>query len=110
MKAKNFIQEDLIIQVGVGATYTIGSDSYPYYVSEVLPGGVIGLYEPGSHFENSWADGDMKVDDFDASHHTEVYIKRRYGKWWRVTKDGTPIEHFVRLRFGHAYSYRDPSF
>ena len=31
------IEEDLKIEVGIGATYHCGSDAYPYYVSEVLP-------------------------------------------------------------------------
>ena len=111
---KKAIEEDLKIVPGVGATETVGSDSYPYYVSEVLPKGIIGMYAPNSHFEKSWADGDMVVDPFDEKRPTEFYIKRRYGKWWTVKRDGTPVGRFtgryVRLSFGHACSYRDPSF
>lgn len=106
---QKIIEEDLKIAVGVGATYCCGSDAYPYYVSEVLPNGVIGMYEPHSHFEHSWADGDMVVDKFDPSHKSEFYIRRSYGHWWQCTLDGKRTHRWHRVSFGHAYSYRDPS-
>ena len=111
---ESIINEDLMIAPGVGATMTVGSDSYAYYVSEVLSNGIVGLYSPKTYFENSWADGTMKVDDFDKSNASEFYIKRRYGKWWKCTKDGNPLHKwtgkYARLHFGRAYAYRDPSF
>ena len=63
---KKIIEEDLLIEVGLGATYHIGSDSYPYYVSEVLSNGIIGMYQPDSHFLKDWTDGFLLVDKFDA--------------------------------------------
>lgn len=108
------IQEDLTIHVGMGATLSCGSDRYPYYVSERLPNNVIGLYRPGYHFTNDWTDGDMTVDEFDSNAKSTLYIKRRYGKWWAVRRDGTPLRRFTsryeRLSFGSAIAYRDPSF
>ena len=110
---KNYVKainEDLIIEVGLGATYSVGSDSYPYYVSEVLPNGVIGLYQPNSHFEHDWTEGSMVADKFDLSHETEVYIRKSYGHWWECDKDGKRIHRWHSIHFGHACSYRDPSF
>ena len=106
------IAEDLMLEVGLGATYSVGSDSYPYYVSELLPKGVIGLYKPASHFPEGkdWTYGSMDVDPFDSNHPTETYIRRCYGHWWTCNKDGKKISRWHRISFGHAYSYQDPSF
>jgi hypothetical protein len=108
------IHEDLTITIGTGATLYVGSDSYPYYVSEVLPKGVYGLYSPHAHFEKSWTDGSMTVDKFDANHTSTIYLKRRYGKWWEVSPEGSPRKPFTskysHLHFGKAHAYRDPSF
>ena len=116
MKHEEMIEEDLNIHVGIGATLSVGSDSYPYYVSETLPNGAIGMYHASSHWDDAhpWEGGSQVVDPFDARHATDFYIKRRYGHWWKINKDGSPIERFTgkytRLSFGHAYSYCDPSF
>jgi len=108
----DIINEDLKIDVGMGATYHCGSDSYPYYVSEVLPKGVIGLYNPDSRFddEHPWEGGVEVVDPFDASQASEIYIKRLYGNWWECTKDGKKVRKWHDIHFGYAHSYRDPSF
>ena len=112
--AERAINEDLTIGPGTGVTESVGSDSYPFYVSEVLPNRVIGLYPPSSHFEKSWTDGHQVVDKFDANMPSKFYIKRRYGNWWQCTKDGKPLRkwggRYNRISFGHAYSYQDPSF
>lgn len=109
------IKEDLNMAPGLGATMYNGRDSWPYYVTEVLPNRVIGLYSPGSHFKESWVDGHEVVDKFDPKHETELCIKRAYGKWWKVTKDGKKrIRQFTNryhtLTFGHATSYSSLSF
>lgn len=114
--AISIIEEDLKICVGCGATMSCGSDCYPYYVSEVLPKGIVGLYRPKSFFDEKhpWEGGDQVVDAFDPKQTSSVYIKRRYGHWWQVESNGNPIRRFTnryeRLRFGSAHSYRDPSF
>lgn len=116
MDIKSFIEEDLKIFPGMGATASVGSDCYPFYVSELLPNHVIGMYEPKSWFDKDhpWEGGTMVVDAYDPQHQSELYIKRRYGKWWKCTKEGKPVTRltckYVRLRFGNACSYRDPSF
>ena len=108
------IEEDLKIEVGVGITMYNGRDSYPYYISEVLPNQIIGVYSANSHFEHDWTEGNMTVDKFNPTTETEFYIKRRYGKWWKVTKDGKPLvrwsNRWCHIEIGHASSYQDPSF
>lgn len=115
--AKTIIDEDLAISVGIGATLRVGSDAYPYYISEVLPNGVIGIYSPKSHFDNAhpWQGGTEVVDPFDPNAESEIYIKRCYGNWWKVSRDDKArIERFIsrweNFTIGHAYAYQDPSF
>lgn len=116
MDQKTLIKEDLEVCVGIGATTSNGRDCYPYYVSEVLPNGIIGIYRAGWHFDaqHPWEGGDGVVDPFDQQHTSDFYIKRRYGKWWQVDGSGKPIEPFtgkyLRLSFGRAHAFQDPSF
>lgn len=116
MTAEQAVNEDLKIQLGVGATLSVGNDAYAYYVSEILPNGVIGMYKPQAHFDDKhpWYGGNQVVPEFDPSIKSEMFIKRRYGTWWVVEKCGRPIHRFTskweRFRFGCAASYRDPSF
>ena len=110
------IEEDLKICIGIGATIRVGSDSYPYYVSEMLPNGVLGMYSPKARFDDKhpWESGYGAVDPFDDQHKSEFYIKRRYGQWWKTSSDGKPLEKWTskwhHLSFGHASYYQDPSF
>lgn len=116
MTQQEIIEEDLKILPGTGATMRVGSDSYPWYVSEVASNGIIGMYKPKSWFDDKhpWEGGMQVVAPFDAKHPSEIYIKRRYGKWWKVSNDGKPISRFTSryesLHFNGAYSYCDPSF
>lgn len=116
MNVTEKIKLDLEITKGYGATVSVGSDAYPYYVSEVLPNGIYGLYSPGSKFDDQhpWECGTMVVDPFDPERKSELYVKIRYGKWWEVERNGKPIRRFScryhTLRFGAACSYRNPSF
>ena len=116
MDIKTAIAEDLCISVGTGVTKHNGRDSYPFYVSEVLPNGVVGLTSGHGHFDSShpWEGGIGVVDPFDHDQPTEFYIKRRYGNWWKVHKNGKPISRFTdrysRICFGRASFYQDPSF
>lgn len=115
MDPKKAIAEDLVIAVGVGASIYNGRDSYPYYVSEVLDNGVIGLYDAPWKFDDKhpWEGGTGVVDAFDPTHPTEFYIKRHYGKWWTCSKDGKCLAKFTHkyshLSFNGAYAYQDPS-
>ena len=116
MNAARAVEEDLKLIPGMGATMCVGSDAYPYYVSEVLPDGVVGLYQPKSWFDDKhpWEGGTEVVQPFDSSMKSSFYIKRRYGNWWKVERNGKPIGRFSskwnRFSIGHASSYRDPSF
>ena len=116
MTTEETINEDLKVVPGMGATMSVGSDAYAYYVSELLPNGVIGLYEPESCWDaaHPWEGGDQTVQPFNPEAKSEMYIKRRYGKWWKVDRNGKRICRFTskyeRFRFGRAVSYRDPSF
>lgn len=113
-KSTEQIAEDLKIEIGIGVTEYNGRDSYPFYVSEILPNGVIGLYSPNSHFKNNWTEGSMVVDAFDPKEKSEFYIKRRYGNWWKVEANGKPLckwgGKYTSISFGAAISYQDPSF
>lgn len=115
--AKVQINEDLMVQPGTGATMSVGSDAYAYWVTEVLPNHIYGIGRAHSHFDDShpWEGGDMVVEPFDpAKDKTEFFIKRCYGKWWKVTNDGHRLERFSskwrRFRLGHVCAYQDPSF
>lgn len=111
---ERILKEDLTIIIGIGATYRVGSDSYPYYISEILPNGIYGLYSPKSHFKKSWTDGTMIVDPFDTKQKSTMYIKRYYGNWYEVDITGKRRRRlttkYSHLNFGKACSYRDPSF
>ena len=115
--AKTQIAEDLVIAPGVGATMSVGSDAYAYWITEALPNNVYGICHARSHFDDDhpWEGGTEVVEPYDPTKDkTESYIKRCYGKWWKVDKDGHRLERFSgkwnRFSIGHACSYRDPSF
>lgn len=114
---RKMIEEDLRLEVGLGATKRVGSDEYPYYISELLPNGVVGMYRPDAKFDDKhpWYGGSGAVDPFDPSHKSEFYIKRRYGSWWKCTRSGVPLSDgydrkMSGLHFGSAHYYQDPSF
>ena len=116
MNAAEVIAEDLHIVRGTGATKSVGSDAYPYYVSETLPNGVIGLYRAKAVFDatHPWEGGTQVVEPFKPDAKSELYLKRRYGQWWEVTREGKPLSRFtgkyVHLGFNGAYGYQNPSF
>ena len=115
---KEQIVEDLTICPGTGATMSVGSDSYPYWITEVLPNRVLGICSAHSHFDDKhpWEGGTEVVDPYDSKMcKTEKYIKCCYGKGWEVSKDGkTRIARFSdrwrHFSIGHAYAYLNPSF
>ena len=116
-KRKQRAQRDMeVIHVGVGATKHVGSDSYPYYVAyaQLSKKGkpVVGMYQPGSHFERDWTDGYEVVDPFDPKAKPEFYITLFRNRWWACDKDGVRAKpHRIdEYSFGMAISYRDPSF
>ena len=116
MTPEEIVKQDLMIQVGTGLTESVGSDSYGFYVSEVLGNGVYGIYSAPANWsdKNPYYGGTMETKAFDPTHKSEFYIKRSYGHWWRVHPNGKRISRFsgryCHISFGHAYNYRDPSF
>lgn len=112
------ILEDLTICPGTGATLRVGSDSYPYWITEVCPNRVFGICHAKSHFDEKhpWQGGTQVVEEYDPKiNKTDVYIKRCYGHWWVVTKDGKERlrrfdDRWRHFSIGEAESYKDPSF
>ena len=113
--------------VGQGCTKRCGSDSYGFYVAEILkPGRLVALVDADEEFETSWADGNMKCEFPSATllkaaaarpegPCREFSYAMRYGRswYWCDVKDGKvtrrPGDH-ARLSWNGAFSYRDPSF
>ncbi len=117
LTAKEQILEDLTICHGTGATKSVVSDSYPYWITEVLPNRVFGVCHARSHFDqdHSWESGHEVVDKYDPTiDKTQFYLKRCYGHWWEVDRAGKKRlrrfdGRYVSFTIGHAYSYRNPS-
>lgn len=112
------ILEDLTVCPGTGATKSVGSDRYPYWITEVLPGRVFGICGAKSHFDKDhpWEGGAEVIEPWNpARDKTELYIKRCYGHWWKVDKTGKKRlrrfdSRWESFTLGKAESYRDPSF
>lgn len=115
---KTKILEDLTIAPGTGASMSVGSDCYAYWITDVLPNRVLGVCSARSHFDKDhpWEDGHEVVEPWNPEiDKTEFFIKRCYNHWWKVSEDGKKrISRFdgrwQRFSIGHAVSYRDPSF
>ena len=111
--------------VGQGCTQRCGSDSYGYFVAEILkPGRLVAIVCSESEFVNDWTDGSMT-----SRFPSETVVKAstsgdkyafdyimKYGKSWykcRVTQGGEikrlPGVH-CGLSWNGAFDYRDPSF
>lgn len=117
IKYEDLITEDLTIEVGTGATKQVGSDSYPYYISEVLPNGVYGVCAAKYKFDGAhpYYDGHATVQPFDRTNaKTDFYLKRCYGNLWKVDKNGSRISRFTdryqHFTIGRAIAHLDPSF
>ena len=114
---KEQILEDLTICPGTGATKHVVSDCYPYWVTEVLPNHVYGICHARSHFDEDhpWEGGHEVIDKFDpAIDKMQFYLKRCYGHWWEVERDGKKRlrrfdGRYVSFTIGHACSYQNPS-
>ena len=105
------INEDLSLEVGLGATQAVGSDRYPFYIAELCKNGAIGLYVPEAHFKHDWTEGSQEVAKFDPSKTATQFIRKSYGHWWECERNGKRIRRFNGyLKFGQACSYLDPEF
>ena len=112
--------------VGQGCTCRVGSDSYGYYVAEILkPGKLVALIMADDEYVTSWTDGDMTC-----TMPTDKLVKNaaagpdgpnpyfdyimRYGKsWYRCQIINGKIARQRRshagLSWNGAFSYHDPS-
>ena len=113
--------------VGQGCTYSVGSDSYGYYVAEVVkPGRLVALVPAEARYVTSWEAGDMTsampVDKIlkssvarPAGPNPEFDYIMRYGKnWYWCQAANGEIRRLrgnrARLSWNGSFSYRDPSF
>ena len=113
--------------VGQGCTYRVGSDSYGYYVAEILkPGKLVALVQSDDEWVTSWMNGDMictmptdklvknAVAGSNRPNPCFEYIMR-YGKSWYRCEiiDGKIVRqhrNHAELSWNGSFSYRDPSF
>lgn len=113
--------------VGQGCTHRAGSDSYGYFVAEIIkPGKLVALVESDDEWVTSWTDGSMTC-----SMPTDRLVKSavaagskpaedreyvmRYGKKWYKCDviDGKIVRRRgdgAGLSWNGAFSYRSPSF
>lgn len=112
--------------VGQGCTYRVGSDSYGYYVAEILkPGKLVAIVQSDDEWVTSWMDGhitcSMPVDKLvknavagsNRPNSCFDYIMR-YGKSWYKCEiiDGKIVRqhrNHAGLSWNGVFSYRDPS-
>ena len=111
MKTK-IIEKPIVPEVGMGATYEIGSDCYPYTIVEVINEKTIVVQE--DKYEADSSDG--KYDYYSNQKYTykpnldaskKVYTLRKNGCW---IKKGEKMRNWGILHIGHRNAYSDPSF
>ena len=111
--------------VGQGCTYRVGSDSYGYFIAEIIkPGRLIAIVQSDDEWVTSWMDGHMTcsmptdklVKSAAAAQPAESceYVMR-YGKNWYKCDviDGKIIRRCgdrIGLSWNGAFSYCNPSF
>jgi hypothetical protein len=103
------------IAPGMSASYSVGSDSYGYWISKVdYKNGIIACYSPDAKFTIDWQDGDMTAEPFDPTHVPDIQLKYRYGCWYEYHR---PTDSWNRTYFKNLHIskdspriYRDPSF
>jgi hypothetical protein len=107
MKTKNIVPE-----VGMGATYCINSDCYPYTIVEIINDKTI-ICQQDRHFPD---DSDGKYDYYSNQKYTyksnldapkTIFTLRKNGVW---IKKGEKIRNFGYISIGHRHCYQDPSF
>lgn len=115
--------------VGQGCTYSVGSDSYGYYVAEILRSGrLVALVPADAEYATSWTAGDMtctmpadkvvKAAVAGPSRpNSEFKYVMKYGrKWyWCAVVDGEIRRCCGRhgcagLSWNGSFQYLDPSF
>lgn len=113
--------------VGQGCTRRSGSDSYGYYVAEIVePGRIVGIVNADEDWISDWYAGDMncrfpsaKILKWEADGrrggYSPIEYIMRYGKSWYECERGADGKlrrmkgRHAGLSWNGAYSYRDPS-
>ena len=103
------------IAPGMSASYSVGSDSYGYWISKVdYERGIIECYSPDSKFTNSWQDGNMTAEPFDPSREPNTKFMYKYGRWYEYHKSinswGKMYSKWLHIDDKPPRIYRDPSF
>lgn len=100
--------------IGQGASYSVGSDCYGYYVTSLKKSEsgklVAGLVEAKERYKTTWEDGTMDCSMPDDKTPTKWVTKFR-GKWWFCNSAGERyLGSKCTFKWNGAYGYRDPSF
>jgi hypothetical protein len=103
------------IAPGMSASYSVGSDSYGYWISKVdYEKGIIECYTPNSKFTIGWEDGDMTADPFDPNKKPDTKLMYKYGRWYEYVKSTNSWEKMysklLHIDDKPPRIYRDPSF
>lgn len=103
------------IAPGMSASYSVGSDSYGYWISNVdYDRFIIECYRPNAKFAISWQDGDMTADPFDPTQKPNVKFMYKYGRWYEYNERTNCWNKMYSKRLlidnNPPRIYRDPSF
>jgi len=94
--------------VGMGATYFVGTDRYPYHVKEVISAKEVVLQ--GAHGRRTDNNGQSESQQYEITPNPEgetvTVTLRKNGRW---IKKGEPLGRSCYL-LGEAQKYLDPSF
>ena len=98
-----------IVVVGMGATYCVGSDCYPYTVVEVINQKKIvvtsDMYKATDKSEYYGSQDYTYTSNPDG--HRMVLTLRKNGRW---IPQGSPMRGSCGFTIGYRRAYRDPSF
>jgi hypothetical protein len=100
--------------VGLGATYSIGSDRYPYTVISVehkKDGSIKSVALQADKYVRTDKNGQSEAQEYEFSRNTKakiVFITMR--KNGRFVEEGKPLNEPGRWTIGEREAYQDPSF
>lgn len=99
------MDEEYTPVVGDGATYHIGSDSFPATIVEIRPNGRVVIQEDKATLVKGDCAGGEQQWQYEADTEGETYIcyKNKRGRW-TTWGSGRPVS------LGHRRRYHDPSF
>jgi len=98
-------------QVGLGASHSVGSDCYGFFICSVdSKTKTIGVYTPKHWFKHDWTDGSMEHEPFDPTRQPEQYFQAFRGHWYSLDNMTGLRTRQYRLSIGYCSFYQDPSF